>query len=292
MINVFTTSTSSSEVSQFVFNDGSVNVKVVNSDINIHTGNVVILAQLNSAVDQMALVMTVNAIRQISPAVEITCFMPFVPYGRQDSVFVPGEANGMMAWAGLVNSLRFKTVFVLDPHSNAFAFLDRCSCIDIVELMEYLDARTDYSFIKEAFSEGAILVSPDAGANKKSLKLCKEFGIKDMVRADKAREPSTGKILETIVYGDVRGKDCVIIDDIADGGATFIYLAKELKAKGANKVTLFVTHGLFTKGLGVFEGVIDEIHTTGSVVREVYENDASYTGTFTVHLPDIARLIM
>jgi ribose-phosphate pyrophosphokinase len=292
MIKIFTGPTSNDEVSQFVFNDGSVNVKIATRDIDISIEKVFILAQLNSPIDQMALVLTVNAIRQISPTVKIFCFMPFVPYGRQDSVFVPGEANGMMAWAELVNSLRFETVFVLDPHSNAFAFLDRCSCVDIIDLMKYIDEDSVKPFMRRIFDdENAVIVSPDAGANKKSLKLCKEFGLTEMIRADKAREPSTGKILETIVYGDVKNKTCVIVDDIADGGATFVYLARELKAKGAEKVILFVTHGLFTKGLGVFEGLIDEVHTTGSVVREVHENDASYTGTFTVHVPNIVDLI-
>ena len=64
---------------------------------------------------------------------------------------------------------------------------------------------------------------------------------------------------------DLTGKYAVIIDDICDGGGTFIPIAKELKAKGCRKVVLYVTHGAFTKGTQVlFENGIDEIFTTNS----------------------------
>jgi ribose-phosphate pyrophosphokinase len=50
-----------------------------------------------------------------------------------------------------------------------------------------------------------------------------------------------------------------MVDDICDGGRTFIELAKELRGMGAEKVHLYVTHGFFTKGLSVFDGIIDVV---------------------------------
>jgi ribose-phosphate pyrophosphokinase len=56
----------------------------------------------------------------------------------------------------------------------------------------------------------------------------------------------------------------VITDDICDGGMTFIHVAQRLKALSAERVVLFVTHGIFSKGLGVFDGLIDHFYTTDS----------------------------
>jgi len=62
----------------------------------------------------------------------------------------------------------------------------------------------------------------------------------------------------------LEGRTAIITDDICDGGYTFIKVAEQLKAKGASKVILFVTHGIFSKGLGVFDGLIDHVFTTDS----------------------------
>ena len=62
----------------------------------------------------------------------------------------------------------------------------------------------------------------------------------------------------------LEGRTAIITDDICDGGYTFIKVAEQLKAKGASKVILFVTHGIFSKGLDVFEGLIDHVYTTTS----------------------------
>ena len=64
------------------------------------------------------------------------------------------------------------------------------------------------------------------------------------------------------VFGDVTGKSVLIADDICDGGRTFIELAKVLKERGAAHIHLHVTHGIFSKGKAVFEGLIDTVTST------------------------------
>jgi ribose-phosphate pyrophosphokinase len=86
-----------------------------------------------------------------------------------------------------------------------------------------------------------------------------------MIQSKKVREPSTGKITRTVVLAnDLSGKTAIITDDICDGGYTFIKIAEQLKEKNVEKIILYVTHGIFSKGLSVFEGLIDEIYTTES----------------------------
>jgi ribose-phosphate pyrophosphokinase len=70
----------------------------------------------------------------------------------------------------------------------------------------------------------------------------------------------TGALSGFEVYADdLTGKEVVILDDICDGGGTFIGLTKKLREKGAAKVTLYVTHGMFTKGVKILLESIDEV---------------------------------
>ena len=86
--------------------------------------------------------------------------------------------------------------------------------------------------------------------------------------SDKTRDVMTGKITGFEVYADdLKGKSCIIVDDICDGGGTFAGLAIELRKKGARKVHLIVTHGTFSKGLTTltnFDSVI-----TSSAITDV-----------------------
>jgi ribose-phosphate pyrophosphokinase len=94
-------------------------------------------------------------------------------------------------------------------------------------------------------------IAPDNGAIKKSQKITKEWNVPLMVAAKKRDEASGYTVFDYLVTNGLETKDktCIILDDICDGGATFINLAENLKAKyGFKKVDLFITHGLFSKG--------------------------------------------
>lgn len=275
MLKIILDGQSMHDVKQFTFNDGSVQVEIM-GDIPMAAHHIIVQAMAQTPADQMALVMIKNALDGMYPNSEMHLVMPFCPYGRQDQAFIIGQANGMKAWAGVVNHLNFDSVIVLDPHSIAINHLNNVFSIPIEEILGAADE------LMELFlGPDMTLVSPDAGANKKCHKIAQKFGFKKMVRADKARDLATGEIIETELYGDVKGDICLIVDDICDGGMTFIKLAEKLKAEGAEKVILFVTHGMFTKGLKVFEGLIDEVYTTDSWIRDK-DVEEGYNGKFTV----------
>lgn len=245
------------------FNDGSVNVQIPDDLIDLieQSVSVTIIARLYTPADQMRLPMVASAIRNIKPDAKIHLFIPFTPYGRQDDTFLPGQVNAMKVWAEFINSLDFTSVTTLDAHSIAINMVNRVRAIHITEIL------SDIPQMHKLLTSDVTLVSPDAGANKKCHKIAQKFGITKMARADKARDLATGNIIETELFGTVKDEVCVIVDDICDGGMTFIKLAEKLRAEGAKKVVLFVTHGLFTKGLEVFDGLIDEIYTTDSICK-------------------------
>jgi ribose-phosphate pyrophosphokinase len=228
----------------------------------------------------MDLIMCCDALKRMG-AVLRKLTIPYFPGARQDRVCNLGEALSVKVYANLINGLNFKEVLVFDPHSEVTtAVLDRVSVID------------NYSFILQVFNDirrefstdimvdlPLVLVSPDAGANKKVFGLAKFLnGVFDVVRADKVREVKTGKIVDTQVFCDtLEGKIAVISDDIISYGGTFKALAKKLKEKGASKVYLIVSHCEGVADLkSLQESGIDKLFTTNSLLWD--QNDYNKRG--------------
>ncbi|CAM6006568.1 unnamed protein product [Sphagnum balticum] len=196
--------------------------------------------------------MAVDAIRRkTSSQTKLHLRCPYLPYARQDRVMNSGEALGIKVMCDLINSLNFEEVEVWDAHSDVgLALLNNVRHYEAGKFVQTIPI----------WSTHPVLVAPDAGAIKKVSKIAKEFG-KQMVRADKMRSVVDGSITGTTVYSEhVGNKDFLIIDDICDGGRTFLELAKVLRPLTNGNIYLYVTHGIFSKGLEVFDGVIDHIY--------------------------------
>ena len=116
-----------------------------------------------------------------------------------------------------------------------------------------------------------ILISPDAGAKTKAEELYKSHSssFDTISYCNKKRDPKTGKLSGFEAgHPDYLGKPCIIIDDICDGGGTFIGLAKELKKHNAGNLYLAVSHGIFSKGFSSLLGYhFHKIFTTNSYRR-------------------------
>jgi ribose-phosphate pyrophosphokinase len=109
------------------------------------------------------------------------------------------------------------------------------------------------------------IVAPDAGAEKRCSKVANTFNQK-LATATKHRTPEG--ITIKMNTNDISER-VVIIDDICDGGRTFIELAKVLKGEyGVKHVTLIVTHGIFSAGMRVFDGLIDEIRCYNDISKD------------------------
>ena len=165
--------------------------------------------------------------------------------------------------ARLINGCGFSKVRVLDPHSMV--------ALKLIRNSDFVDPVAAYQQAIKA-SKAEVVVAPDEGASYRTQTAwnCGRMGT-TIIYCTKHRDPQTGKLSEFRVHNYEPEKDgttCLIIDDICDGGGTFIGLAKELMAAGAKKVHLFVTHGIFSKGLPL-EG-IDTIYTTDSYQPDVY----------------------
>lgn len=190
-----------------------------------------ISAVIRNSDDLISLFLTVNAIRQIDPDSKIRAHIPYLPYARQDRVCNEGEAFSARSIAQLINSMELDAIYVNVPHSDVM--------IDLINNCYRIPFRIDFEGIG-----GCIIMAADEGMSKRlRMEKCGRI-----LHARKKRDTLTGQIKETTFSGDVEGKDIVVVDDICDGGQTFIELAKILKEKGANKLHLYVTFGIFRNG--------------------------------------------
>lgn len=262
----------------FTFNGGEPHIKIG----EIPTDDPIIITQrLNSFNDLGLLCLAVDALRRVCFQKEFKLFIPYFLGARQDRVCNKGEAFTAKIVGDIINSLNFSEVSVLDPHSDVVgAVVNNCKIItnhDFVKNCLFSIAkRQDYS------TNDLCLISPDAGSNKKMKDLMIFFSEQFeqpifenayLIKCDKTRDVSTGEITGFEVYAeDLKGKDCVIVDDICDGGGTFMGLAEELKAKNAGDLFLIVTHGIFSRGV---EGLLKHfkaIYLTDSI-KDITEYD-------------------
>ncbi|MCP4521015.1 MAG: ribose-phosphate pyrophosphokinase [Cytophagales bacterium] len=274
------------EFDAHTFSGGEEHIRITNVDFinQVSPDDIVFVTKLRTAKDLVQLQMAVDALDNIGTGANFVLEIAYMPGARQDRPCNKGESTFVKSYASIINNMtNWGQINILDAHSDvAPAVLDNCQNTANTSLVD--------KAIVELDLEGITLVSPDAGANKKVLTLAKHINSTqyphdknnlakcDVVRADKNRDLATGEILETIVYADsLEGKDCLIVDDICDGGRTFIELAKVLKEKGARNVILFVTHGIFSKGYDVVLEHVDQIVTTNSFADLDADNGGSIT---------------
>lgn len=179
----------------------------------------------------------------------ITLNMPYLPYARQDKWVDNKTTFALATFAKLLNVLDFTEVHVLDAHNNLRANA-------ILNLVDDSPKKFIENVLKE--TGAGLLLFPDAGAKLRY----EAYAIEDSIYADKKRNQTTGFIEEVKIVGNVKGRKVLIVDDICDGGKTFELVAAAALDAGAVEVYLYVTHGIFSKGVQVlFDAGIKRVFT-------------------------------
>ena len=245
-------------IEAFNFSGGECHVSI--AGIEVCSVNEV-EAYLYNADDVMRLIMSVDAIRRVNADAEIILTIPYFPYARQDRVCNEGEAFGAAVMAGLINSLKCEVVHLCDPHSDVIAeHVNNCKVVTQAQMIHG-------DFARMITDKGLVLVSPDKGAAHKTAEVAEALGDVDVIYCSKVRDTKTGHITHSEVNGNVKGKNLIIMDDICDGGRTFTELAKVLKGNGAEDLYLYVTHGIFSKGLDVLKQHFTHVYCVHSFLR-------------------------
>lgn len=264
MIKIRNHGKSSTKIRSIKFPGGEINV-----DIR-ETGTFFTLeAHLHSSDDIMELLLATDALRRCNgEGIEINLVLPYIPYARQDRVCNYGESLSIKVFCDLINAQNYNSVTVYDPHSDvAPALLNNCI---VYEQWELMDGIWDY-----IDKDSIVLVSPDAGALKKTYKIAKQYEIEHVLAADKVRNTLTGEITGTILHRsdfEVANKNFLIVDDICDGGRTFTELSKKLKPLIDGEIYLYITHAILSKGLGQLMKNIEHIYTANPWCENVNED--------------------
>ncbi len=237
----------------FLFNGGEPHIKITENDLE---EEIMITHRIQSFNDLGMLLIATDALRRMGIK-KIQVYIPYFPGARQDRVMVAGEALSVKVYANLINAQNYDKVFIFDPHSEVTP-----AVIENVAVIQ------NYEFVKkclELLEEEVVLISPDGGALKKIYKVAAYLGGIEVIECSKKRDVKTGKLSGFKVYENhLKGKHCVIVDDICDGGGTFLGLAKALKEKGATAMSLIVSHGIFSKGTEELKETFDHVFTTNS----------------------------
>lgn len=269
------------KISRFPDGQQSITLDMVDADLPEKI-TVSITSRFTSFKDLEIIIAANQALREFSYVENVKLNVPYFLGARSDRKFEAGTSNYLKTViCPIINAQNFSRVTVLDPHSDV---LEAC--------LNNYHKHNNHRLVKDALTkidnkQGAqsriCLVSPDAGAYKKIFDVAKEFDIQNVVTANKVRDLKTGKIISTEIpnlpgsTGDDDsandGMKYVIIDDICDGGRTFIELAKAIKNERVSvKIYLVVTHGIFSAGFKELSQYFEGIYTTNSY-RDVPTNE-------------------
>ncbi len=213
------------------FNQNSVLIK---ADI-LDSDGIMVLSQIKNMLDRWF------------KGIKIDLQFNYLPYARYDRAMKENDSFSLKAFADIINSMNFNRVLLIDPHSNVGQILLKNSDVIIDQLTAIL-----LSNVITCNNSYDYIVSPDFGAIKKATSISEYYNIPLLISLKK-RDVSTGyTVFDKLLIDDsvdLTDKKLLIVDDICDGGATFINLAKGIKdLYNIKSIDLFVTHGLFSKG--------------------------------------------
>ena len=189
----------------------------------------------------MELLIAIDACRRAS-AKRITAVLPYFGYARQDRKPGPRTPISAKLVANLITEAGANRVLSVDLHAG--------------QIQGFFDIPTDNLYaaptmavdIQQRFAgQDLMVVSPDVGGVVRARALAKRLDNAPLAIVDKRRErPGESEVMNII--GDVKGRSCILADDIVDSGGTLCNAAQALMEAGAKSVAAYITHGVLSGG--------------------------------------------
>ena len=219
------------------FADGEIYVEI---NENIRGNSIFIIQSISSPANDnlMELLICIDALRR-SSAKNITAVIPYFGYARQDRKVVPRTAISAKLVSNLITNAGANRILSVDLHAG--------------QIQGFFDIPVDNLFATPIFARhirnkikinNIICVSPDVGGVERTRALSRRLN-SSIAIIDK-RRPTPGKSEVMNIVGNVKNKNCVIVDDIIDSGGTIVNAAKALKEKGAKDVYVYITHAVLS----------------------------------------------
>ena len=223
------------------FSDGEIYIEI---NENIRGNSIFIIQSVSSPANDnlMELLLCIDALKR-SSAKNITAVIPYFGYARQDRKVVPRTSISAKLVSNLITKAGADRIVTLDLHSGQIQGFFNIPVDDL---------RSKPLFVKDLkkrpmVSNGnALIVSPDAGGVPRARSIAKDLNL-DIAIIDKRRDKANESEAMNVI-GNVKGKQCIIVDDIVDTGGTLVKAADALLANGAEEVQSYITHGVLSNG--------------------------------------------
>lgn len=234
--------------------DGQHHVRVDPNELDKYPNGYDLVHRIRNANELLELELIVDAMSEKSYPRTLT--IPYLLAGRSDRPMVPGDAFALRVIANRINALNFRRVRILEPHS-----------VISILLIDNSWTWTADHYLKDIACD-PVLIIPDKGASPHRNRRLSALGTSDYLQIDKSRNPDTGEVSVTLPEDATKwsGRNLIVVDDICDGGASFIPIAKSLRPL-AKSIHLAVTHGIFSKGTKDLSELFDTITCTDSYTQ-------------------------
>ena len=261
------------------FADGEVYVEI-NENIR---GNSIFVVQStsNPANDNlMELLICIDALRR-SSAKNITAVIPYFGYARQDRKVVPRTAISAKLVSNLITNAGANRILSVDLHAG--------------QIQGFFDIPVDNLFSTPIFAKhikrklsinNLICVAPDVGGVERARSLGRRINVSIAI-IDK-RRPAPGKSEVMNIVGNIKNKNCVIVDDIIDSGGTIVNAAKALKDKDAKDIYVYITHAVLS-GQAVEQ--IEKSQIKKLITTDTIDNSKKIRGSKKIEIISMAPII-
>jgi len=261
------------------FADGEIYVEI---NENIRGNSIFIIQALSTPVNDnlMELLICIDALRR-SSAKNITVVIPYFGYARQDRKVVPRTAISAKLVSNLITNAGAHRIVTVDLHAG--------------QIQGFFDLPVDNLFATPIFAKhikknitnkNLVCVAPDVGGVERARALSKKLNA-GLAIVDK-RRPAPGKSKVMNIIGNIKGKNCLITDDIIDSGGTIVNAAKALKDKGAKDVYVYVTHGVLS---GKAVDLINNSKIKKLIITDTIDNTSKIQKSPKIVVLSISKLI-
>ena len=240
------------------FSDGETFVEI---NENVRGVDAFVIQPTSSPVNDhvMELLIIADTLRRASAAT-VTAVIPYYGYARQDRKVAPRTPISAKLVADLIESSGVDRVVSIDLHAGQIQGFFNIPFDHLYGMPVMLE-----DYLKKNFDSSAVVVSPDAGGVERARAYSKRLN-SSLAIIDKRRERANVSEVMNII-GDVKGKQCIIVDDMIDTAGTLAGAAKALMDFGATRVVACATHGVFSGPAiqRIAESPLDEVVVSDTI---------------------------
>ncbi len=222
------------EVSRF--SDGEVNVHIGET---VRGRDVFVIQSTGTPVNEnlMELLVMIDALKRAS-AGRITAVIPYFGYARQDRKARPRDPITARLVADLIQTAGADRVLTMDLHALQIqGFFD-------IPVDHLIGGPLLYKYFSNMVDDNFVVVSPDVGSVTRARNVASKLGC-NMAIIDK-RRPKANQLEVMNIIGDIKGKTCLMIDDMIDTAGTIVQGAEALHKNGAKEIYACCTHAVFS----------------------------------------------